>query len=240
MIITYSGFGFQDHEAMVTFFGAMRVYNERGRPILFRRRMVVEGEIVGADTDTIDARVAAIRDGISMDGGVCTMYQSDGTRTNFHIGDGSLGGCRIVEGPSFALQEGKAHYTTGLPFSFTLEADYSLGEDTLVSYQETVTQIGDAGPRRVVVELDNDYAVEQITSMATPVTVIQTGEAVGFLGYPFFNGPLFPESLDRPDGVQLSRGAPRLQGGTYVDYPVRWSYRMTLPNNVGIPYPTER
>lgn len=168
------------------------------------------------------------------------MLQSDGSATQFVIGDGSLGGCRVIQPPSFALQDGKAHYTTGLPFTVVLEADYQDSNDTLVSYSETITKIGQGGPRRLVIELDNGVAQEQIVSSHTPVVLIQSGEAIGYQAYPFFNAPVYPNYVDLPDGYQVAYAAPRLEGNTYVEYGVRWNYRMTIPTDATLPFPSTR
>lgn len=241
MIIKYSGQQLIDHEAMVTYFGGQVVFNGRGRPQLFRRQMVIEGEIVAASASAINSRVRTIENIFGLNGGICALLQSDGTETDFVIGDGALGGCRVVQPPSFSLQDGKAHFTTGLPFSIVLEADYTISDgDTLVSYEETITKIGQGGPRRVTIELDNGPPVEQVVSQYTPIVVVQSGQAVGWGGYPTINDPIYPTQVDLPDGYQLTRGSARLNGATYTEYPVQWSYRMTLLNDQSIPNPTFR
>lgn len=241
MIVRYGSFDFADNEALVSFFGQARSYNDRGRTQQLRKRMTIEGEIIGASTAAIDARVAQIKDAFAVEGGTAVLLTSAGVETQFKLDSSAYSGVRIVEGPSFFVQEGKAHYTTGLPFHITLEGDYLVNDgDGLISYSETITHVGDGGPRRVLVELDNGPAQEQIVSTNTNVTIVQSGEAVGMASYPDINAPTFPEAIDRPDGIQISRGSPRLEGLTHVDWPVRWSYRMSLNYLPGLPNPILR
>lgn len=227
----------------MSFFGAARIYNSRGVAHIVRKRMVVEGEIIAATATAINSRVNAIKAAYSVDGSVAVLFTSAGQATDFQLGSGAIAGVKVVEGPTFLAQDGKAHFATGLPFTVALEADYLTGSsiyDGLVSYTESIACIGDGGARRVVIELDSGPPEEQFTSTNTPVTVIQAGEAVGIGSYPSFNSPIFPSALDRPDGYQVVRGTPRRDGYTYLEYPVRWSYRMTLANFTGIPSPLLR
>jgi hypothetical protein len=226
---------------MVTFFGQSKLYNPRGRAQILRKRMVVEGEII-ATTTAIDTRMQEIIAIFSADGGSASFVRSNGAVTAYNLpSTGSISGVRVVQPPSFIQQEGKAHMTTGLPFTVVLEADYPILDGfSLVSYSESITRIGQGGPRRVTVELDSGAPLEQIVSNQTPITIIQQGEAVGELIYPTENPPIFPSQIDLPDGYQLSQGAPRLDGQTYVDWPIRWAYRMTLTTATTIPPPLPR
>jgi hypothetical protein len=240
MIFTYGGYSHPDNECLVTFFGAQRLQGPRGKTITLRRTMRVEGEIIASTTAAIDARVAAIRAAYAVEGGSAVLYTSAGASTQFQLPSlGSISGTRIVEGPTFFTQDGKAHYATGLPFALTLEADYFTKESFgLLFYTETISRVGSGGPRRVVIEVDNGLPVEQLVSTNTPIVVIQSGEAVNFAGsYPPPNSPIFAQYLDEPDGNHVAYTAPRLNGETYTEWTTRWDYRFTLPSNTTIPYP---
>lgn len=241
MIFRYASYNHPDNECMVTFFGASTIYNARGRPQLLRKRMVIEGEIIAAGPTAISDRMVEINDAYIVSGGSALLLSDEGGTAYSLPSSGSISGVRVVQPPSFIQQEGKAHMATGLPFSVVLEADYQINDgDTLVSYEETITHVGNGGPRRVTLELDSGQPIEQIVSSFTPVTVIQAGEAVGSLSYPNVNQPIFPSQVDLPDGLQISTSAPRLDGNTYVDWPIRWAYRMALTSLGTIPYPLLR
>lgn len=240
MIFIYGSYEHPDHECLVSFFGQERLFNQRGNAYITRKRMVVDGEIVANSATAINTRVGQILSAYAVDGGNVLLRQSDGIPTNFRMGHDSINGVRVVEGPSFFTQDGKAHFATGLPFSITLEADYLEGNDTLQFYEERITRIGSGGPRSVTIELDNGPPVKQVVSSHTPIIVIQSGTAVGIAGRPQPNAPLFPAFMDGPEDDQVTNGSPQLNGGFPMNYTVSWNYRFTLTSPTSIPLPLLR
>jgi hypothetical protein len=231
MIVTYGSFPFLDNEAMVSFWGQQLQIDSRGRARMRKQRVAIEGEIIADGAAAIDARVAAIQDAFSLGGQSMSLLIPPSTATHISLDNTtSLSGVRVMQ-VSFPQQDGMAHYATGLPFFIVLEADYLLSPgDELTSYTETITYIGNGGPRKVVVELIEGPPAIQYTTEQTPITVIQSGEAVGILSQPNVNPPILPNNLlDVPDGIQYSAGTPRMDNGIYVDFPIRWEYRMTVP-----------
>lgn len=233
MILQYGGFPFQNAEVTPTFFGQWRIYNQRGRAQLLRKRMTIEGEIIADGQAAINARMGQIQSAFALEGGTCVLLTDAGAETNYRLDSSAVSGVRIIEGPSFHIQDGKAHFATGLPFSITLEADYLVNDgDSLVSWSERVTRIGNGGPRVATIELDNGLPIRQIVSASTPVQIIQSGEAVGATTWPNFPGAIFPAYLDNPEEAEGS-DAPRTNGLGFLDFPIHWQYRHTLPYNPG-------
>jgi len=240
MRLSYDGQLFLEAECLVSFFGMARRYNSRGRAQTLVKRMVVNGEIIAIGQAAINTRAAAIINALSLDGGTVVLLKDDGSETVYKLDGPSSRGVRIVEN-SLLQQDGKAHFATGLPFQITFEGEYTVSDlDPFVSYSERITRIGTGLGRKVWVELDSSTPQEQITSSASPITVLQSGEAVGALLYPQFNDPIFPNAIGSPEDYQRTVGTPRLDGEVYVDYPISWNYRMTLPVGQSIPLPTIR
>lgn len=240
MKLRYGSFTFDFAECLVPYFGIQRRYNDRGAAQAIVKRMVVDGEIIASGQDAINARAALILNALALEGGTVVLLKDDGSETVYKLDGPTSRGVRILEN-SLLQQEGKAHFATGLPFSITFEGEYTISDgDTLISYNETITRIGTGAARSVLVELDSGQPQEQWTSTHSPITVIQSGEAVGALSYPAFNDPIFPDALRGPEDYQTSTSAPRRDGFSVVDWPIHWSYRMTLPNSVGIPHPLIR
>ena len=229
MIFKYGTYSHPANECLIAAFIERRQYNSRGKAQTKIRRMVVQGEIIADGQAAIDARVAQIQANYLLEGSTAVFLRDDLTPTHYEIDGTSARSVRILD-LSFQQQDGKAHFATGLPFTITIEGEYGITDlDTLVSYTETIGYIGTGGPRRVLVECDNVIPQEQIVSNNTAVTVIQSGSAVGSLTYPLFNGPIFPTQIDNPDGYQQFKSAPRADGKVFVDWPIRWNYRMTFP-----------
>jgi hypothetical protein len=236
MIFRYAGYDHDNAECLPTFYGSFRRINDRGRTQSRVWRLAVSGEIVAVGQSAINARIAEIKNAYALEGGTAVLLKDDGSESEYRLSSsGSISGVRIVDGPNFTMEEGKAHWATGLPFNVTFEAEYFVSDgDPLISYQETITKIGNGGPRVVWVELDNGPPVSQIVSTHTPVIVIQAGQAVGAAAYPYSYVPgyLFPANLDNPDEVNVHEH-PRQSGNGHVDWTLSWVYRYTLNANPG-------
>ncbi len=189
-------------------------------------------------TERFAIKAGQILNALALDGGDAVLHQTAGVIALLNTG--SIGGVRVVERPAFLAQDGKGHWATGVPFRITFECDYPKFTDGLVSYSESITKVGDGGPRRVMLELDNGIPVTQTVSSNTPIQIIQSGTAVGFLAYPTVNDPIFPNAILAPEDRAVTPDTPRLARDTYVDWPIRWTYRMTLDSPTSVPYPFRR
>jgi hypothetical protein len=107
----------------------------------------------------------------------------------------------------------------------SLEAEYSDAESQLVEWQETLEFRGTTGPRVEIVET-YDGPIAQVTALRTAQHIVQSGSAVGYLGYVLPPGPLFPaiEHLDRRT-EKYGSGSQQGQGAAY--YPSSWTYYFT-------------
>lgn len=108
-------------------------------------------------------------------------------------------------------------------YSFTIEAEYPLNSNTIISYVETVELIGDGSPDYVVLEFLTEVPVAQFTKATTKVAFRQWGRAVGLLDYPTY--PI-PVGTPKPHGgIRLGKQA-ALQVGRKVSrgFGITWSY----------------
>lgn len=250
MIAAYGAFEFDDNSVTPIFSGAGKVYSSRNQAYIQRRRIVLEGEIIPNPDlltrfdelpDAIAFAKNAVNNAFALDGGDFFFFTNDGGVAYSLVNAGSIGGVRVKEGPTFLSQDGMAHWATGLPFSIALEADYPLLTDGLLEYRETITRVGNGGQRVATIEVDSGPPVKQIVSTNTPITVLQTGEAVGMFSQPAFNLPIYsdPTLLENPEEATGAE-APHLNGGTYMGYVSRWNYRFTLSTNIALPLPLKR
>lgn len=241
MYFQYGSYRHPANEVTVRSFQATRLYNSRGRAQIIRRRMQIEGEIIATSQAAINNRVAELKMVYALAGGDAILLTDAGAATGWTLSSAaSISGVRIVD-MTFLANDGVAHWATGLPFRVTFEADYiATDADNLTSYSETIRRVGRGMPRRLVIEVDNDDPVEQFVSSATPIVIQQSGRAVGIGSWPVPNPPIFPAYLDSPDGDVVEEETPRLNGYTWLDYPVSWNYSMTLTKSTGIPHPLLR
>lgn len=235
MIVSYGSFAFSDNEAFVSFWGQQSAYDRRGNERIRRRRMVIEGEVIASGAANIESRIVQIENAFELGGQNAGLYIAPSTLTHINLDNAtSLTGVRVV-GKRVPQRDNRGDYATGLEFQFVLEADYlqSVG-DELVDYEEVITYVGDGGPRKVVAELLNGPPITQYTTTQTAIVILQAGRAVGATSYPDINPSLIPSLLDRPEGLQITRGTPERVNGAYINWPVSWSYRMTVSTAQGV------
>lgn len=234
MQLKYANFLFQPGEAYPAYFGQRRVYGPRGRAQSLVKRVDVRGEILANGQTSINTRVGQILSALALEGGEVVFLKDDGSDTHIKLPAAGARGIRIVEN-SLTMEEGKAHFATALPFAMAFEAEYAIADgDPYVSYQETITKIGNGGPRTIIQELDYGPPVEQVVATHTPVTIVQQGVAVGASGYPTFPVPLF--GSDAPDESR-SYETPEISGYAATNFAIRWSYRKTFTNNPSLVAP---
>lgn len=228
MYLQYDNFSFNPGEAFPAFFGQQRRYNQRGRAQSVVKRLQVQGEIVANGQDAINTRAGQILSALELEGGTVVFKKDGGGDTHIKLASAGSFGVRILQN-TLEMQEARAHFATALPFSITFEAEYPVSDgDPIVDYRETIGHIGTGGPRHVFQELDEGAPVEQWVSTHSPVTIIQQGFSVGYSGYLTFPEPLYPAAVDQPDGYQHFRDNPEVSGLAFINWPIRWSYRMTL------------
>jgi hypothetical protein len=234
-----------DAECLITYNGGQRVYGPRGIATSFVQTWIIEGEIVAANQAAVEVRRKQIDVIFSSEGGLgdtARLLADDGTPT--YILSGNKGGIKVLEF-AWLQEEAKAHFATGLPFRVRLAGESFISDnDNLLAYEETVTRIGNGGPREVYVELQNGPPVRQITATHTPITIIQRGSAVSERwvtndDYQAFNTPLFPDNLINPEEA-TERIAPSLDGLSYVHPTVRWNYIFVFNTAEQLPFPILR
>lgn len=220
MRLKYGGNTLEDSECLITYNGAQRVYNARGKAWRMQRVWHIEGEIVASGQAAIESRRQIIEGYFQAEGGTAQLLNDSGQPTYVLTGEF---GVKVLE-LAWLQEEARAHFATALPFRIRLFAESIISDgDTLLAYEETVTRIGNGGPREVWVEIQNGPPVRQITAAQTSITIIQRGTAVGEYGWPLLNEPLFPENLQNPEEA-TERIAPQRDGLLNVAYTVRWNY----------------
>ena len=191
-----------------------------------RRTMVLEGELKGTSQADIRQKLEYMSQFFQIDGNNSGLYHDDGSPSVHLLTNvGSLSGVRLLQAPSFNRSD-PAEYTTYRSFTFTVQADYPiLFADTIFDWSETVRYRGNCGPRKQQIELDTGAPDEQIVSQQTVQYIIQSGRAVGTIGYPDPPDPLYSELLQDPDeGKGFDDPIP--QGSGFTLYPRRWQYIM--------------
>jgi hypothetical protein len=242
MRFRYGNFTFEEAECLITYNGGQRVYGPRGLATSFVRTWIIEGEIIAATQSDIETRRQTIESNLAIEVSSAALLFDNSTVPTYVLTADK--GVKLLE-LAWLQEEARAHFATALPFRIRLSGESFISDgDNLLHYEETVTRIGNGGPREVYVELQNGPPVRQTTATHTVVTIIQRGTAVGErfnsnLDYPDFNVPLSPLNLINPDEA-TERIAPSLDGLSRVNPTVRWNYIFQFNTAQPLPFPNTR
>jgi hypothetical protein len=195
-----------------------------GNPLTYTHTLSISGSLDGDTQAECATAEAAVRLAFSVPYQDVALLLDDGSVSPTKIlNAGSISGVRCLS-LAFPNSYGGAEYATVRSFQAVFEAEYLAGIDQLVDYSETVSIIGNGGPRRVVTETINTAPVEQIVSPKTAVRASQSGRAVGLLSHPAVPRPLWPAALQNPDQA-VTRSTPRPGTNGLLEWEVAWSYQ---------------
>ncbi len=228
--LTLSGFQFEDNEANLVGSSKRAVYSPRQKKLQQVREWDIAGEAIGGTPAEVIARIQAIEQACSKDGGSAS-YSIDGAVAH-SLPANSVSGVQVVYS---AFPKGDAaELVNTRTFAIKLRAVYDAanepGGDDLVSWQESITIEGNGGPLIVGVhEMPGvQTAGGPIVYEICPRTIqgyIQQGMAVGYSTYPTPPGPVNPEG-HFGHKQRITRISGRSAGNGIRLYGVRWYYSM--------------
>lgn len=194
-----------------------------GNPLTYIHTLNASGSLDGDTQALCAAAEATFRAAVSVPYQDVALLLDDGTVSPSALANaGSTSGVRLLS-LNFPNTWGGAEYATVRGWQATWECEYLVGLDQLVDYTETVTIVGNGGPRRAVTETINTAPVEEILSLLTPFRATQTGRAVGLLSYPTPGRVLWPAALQNPD-TAVSRETPKPNAQKNLEFAVSWNY----------------
>jgi hypothetical protein len=219
----YGSYTHDDNEVLVTSF-TQRTQFARGLPQLVKKTLAYEVVLIPASASqaSIRSAIQALEAAYSRQGQDAGLYHDDGSASPHVLDSGSsIGGVRVL---SLDYPQGDGgEYATARTATITLEADYPVSGDVLLSFSESLRFVGTCGPRKVWAQVLNGAPQRQTVNQRTTQTITQSGSAVGWLAEPRLPGPLFP-SLEHVDRREVSPGAPTLEGQRFVNWPLSWTY----------------
>ncbi|ANS03305.1 hypothetical protein [uncultured Mediterranean phage uvDeep-CGR2-KM19-C37] len=228
MYFKYGSYQHDDNTVTLASVSRQAIFSPRGRRQIMRERLQISGVIIASTQATIKSAVDALEAAYADDGKDAGLYHdNDSVSSHFLDSSASLGGVRVVSGPSYPKGDG-AEYATGRDFTVVLEADFPESGEELTSFQETLRIVGTGGPRFAIVEVLNGLPQSQIVQQRTSVVATQSGRSVGLTAYPFVPPPIFPvfEIQGRRD---ISTGSPTLNNTVHTNWPVSWVYHFHAP-----------
>lgn len=206
-----------------------KMYSERNRIMFVRATLNLQGHLIVSGQAETKAAILALEDAYAKDfvtssqGNVGLMHD-DGTRSaHFLQQSTSINGIRVLS-ISYGREDG-GEYATGRKYAIVLQAEYpGEWEDTIVSFSETVTRLGDLTTQWAYVNTFVQAPILQQMSLITPQRIIQQGHAVGLQGYPL-PAPYFNGLLIHGNETMVSYRSPSMHGRNQnLMYTTSWRY----------------
>ena len=191
-----------------------------------------------ANPSGITSVAAVLERAYSFNGLSAALFEDDGTRTVYFLDTNTaIGGVKVVK---FAFIDGRgASYVTHLRFAVTLQAEFPDAVANLMSWNETLSFVGDTGPQFAWSFPLVGTPVRQIVTQKTTQRITQSGFAVGYLRREFAPPPRWPQYV-LPDQKKVSSGTPEANAGRFEGFPVSWSYEFESLVDLSGTVPTPR
>lgn len=220
MFFKYGTYQHPDNEVNLTSVSEVSTINDRGLIAFTTRRMTLRGELIASTQAALRTKINQLESAYSVRGRDAALYHDDGTISGHSLPSGSsLSGTRVI---SLSYPDGTAaEYATQRTFEIILEAEYP-ANGGVSSWVETLTFLGNGGPTQVYIPLLNGPWQRQVTTQATSYRAIQSGTAVGLLGYPPVPAPIWPQFL--LPNTRQNVSSPKNAGRRFVDYRISWAY----------------
>lgn len=230
MYVRYGTITHDDGKVLLTNFTTERVLSQRGLPERTRKTATIRGYVTGDTQSSLKTKIALVEAGYGINGQDFGLYHDDGiVSAHYMPSSTSITGVRVVGGVRWEVDNPAAEYATQRTFSVTLTADYIASDsDQLLFWYETLSIVGNGGPRNVVVETITGTPIQQTVNRRTSVRAVQSGRAIGLASYPTFPVPLWPQYFLSDQG-QTTEESPRRDGTNFVEFPISWSYQFHSP-----------
>lgn len=201
------------------------------------RTLGVEFEIIKDGQNAIQDRLAQIRAAIPGDGRDVGFYLDSGAKSGFFITQSETSsGVNVVQSvqpqPSDA-----ADYATHLKATAAFQGVYTAAQifgaaqlQVILDYGETVSMIGDGGPRYAILAVDTGPPHKYTLCDQTPVVVRQSGFLVqsvpGVNANPYVASDEFLDSESR----ELSPSVRWNSRSGQAEYALTWNFTFVLPS----------
>ncbi len=202
---------------------------------------VIVGVKQAASKSALTAALSNLESAYSQNFRDLIFYDSDGQTLTAHsiYNSNTFGGTRVVD---FRYLTGVrqswgvgTEYVNKRTFQVTVEADVHFPTGIL-SWSETVMQIGTGGPEWDLMESLTGAPQLQIFKQLTKYRAVQFGQATGDQSHPIAPAPIWPE-FEHGTKRRITLSTPeQIVTGNASSYRTSWSYQFTSANALaGVP-----
>ena len=233
-------YGFYQHAIAETTIQIDRavLYNEGGQQYAFEETWKISGFLQAPDQPSITAQIAALQKAYSIQGQNLGFFQDNGQPTAHGVlSKDTLGGVRIVDGPTFDQGQG-GEYSTYRYYSITAKFIVPDPRVALLAFQERLSFEGTGGEKVGWLQTLQGPPQRQRLAEVTTVKAVQEGSQVGWLSAAPPMPPLFPLS-EHVDRRRINFTSPKRYGPLgrpqWAEYATEWHYEFEDLILVGAP-----
>jgi hypothetical protein len=213
------------------------VRTDGGRPFKYTTQLTGSGVLLGSGAQELSRLQLSLESVLSRVGGDFILLDDNNATTSIRLLSKGAEYPGVVV-TDFAFPEARnGELVTGRTFTFSAQATYPSNgaAGAILSYAEAVEIVGNGGPQISWQQSFNGVPVPVRLFPVTMSTVIQSGQAVGYLAYPTPPPPVLPIAyLDNP-AQSVRRTAPKPNG---TEYSIAWRYVFRFPGRlVRPPFP---
>lgn len=238
MKVQLGSYTFQVNEASLSI-NKRGLIGDNGLVYAWEHNWNISGRIIRDTVAELGTAIEELEVAVQVIDSDCRVLFDDGSATVHNIPYlRTLNGIRAIIPPSYPTSEG-AEYVTYRTFNMTIQAEVGFtpagGSQAttigLTHWQESVS-ISGGHPLDVNLICLNAPPVRQRVSPQVPWVGVQSGRAIGLLGYPARPANIFAGAAVDGDLREFSTPDENNAGVTQQasNYPVSWTYRVSSPD----------
>jgi len=196
-----------------------------------------------ADQLALTAKLDALRAALLVPYQDFTIYDNGGQPIYRPLrNNDTVGGVKVLALPSFPRGTRDAgFYTTFVEVEFSIGAETTApaaggGNNPVIRWSESVTFIGNGGPRWVSQTMIEGPPRGEQTAQQTPIKCVQEGQGTGYSTWLNFPPPLFDARYEHGEMRQRRKMTPTNKvGGVSTEYPMSWQYHFEFNGEQALP-----
>lgn len=236
MYLRYGNYTHAVDEAAVNI-SKKRTLNQQGFPIGGVETWQIQGQLNGTSTSDLTAKILELENAYSKGGRDIYLLDDSFNPTAHYILNSQTVSGIVATAVVYPFSNG-AEYTTFRNYSIEVQASYDIdgggggggtgGKNDVIDFDQTISWSGTGGPQFVVRQPRYGKPILQIVSRSTPISVQQSGTAVGYRGYPNVPPPIYPR-FEHVDRRQIVRQHPRIATAEERrEFRINWNYSFSL------------
>lgn len=222
-----NGYRHDDNEVAITAITRQSEQNGGGITSCIKTSWQLEGILQGSTQAELTQKMLILEAAYRNQGFSAVFFDNSGAPTAHSLGGpASRNGCTTVSGVNWIMRNG-AEYSTFRSYSLVIEAESDNRFVDIWNFSESISRVGNTGPRTVWKHNLNDVPQKQLTWLRTTQRVIQRGQIVGMFRYVAPPPPMWPQAMLN-DVEELTYGSPKRFGPIgrpyHREFPTEYAY----------------